>query len=107
MRSLTLGADEIHELTMDPVVSTDFRVERRGHHVAFSDGEDPTCGGPVIDLGKDLHSRSDLPDPGGADEDRGHLVGEVRSDVRRVGNEGVSTFRARRQRHLYNKKSTS
>src|SRR3546814_1567589 len=62
---------------MDPVVSTDFRVERRGHHVAFSDGDDPTCCGPVIDLGKDLHSRSDLLDPGGADEDRVHLVGEV------------------------------
>src|SRR3546814_17890326 len=62
---------------MDPVVSTDFRVERRGHHVAFSDGDDPTCCGPVIDLGKDLHSRSDLLDPGGADEDRVQLVGEV------------------------------
>src|SRR3954470_2986834 len=63
------AADHLDEESVHAGVPGDLGVERGREQVALSDRDDPTRGGPGLDLGEDLHLRGDLLDPGRADED--------------------------------------
>src|SRR3954464_712839 len=94
-----VAPDHLDEEPVHAGVPGDLGVERRREQVALPHRDDPTRGGPGLDLGEHAHLRPDVLDPGRPDEHRTHrlavdtLEGEVLLEALDLAAERVAADR--------------